>query len=329
MTPVRSRSISVVVAAYGHARFIGQTLDSLLGQSRPPAEVIVINDGSPDDMSRAVVPYLDRITYVEQENRGFVAAMNRAVDMATGDYVFPFSSDDWLQPEAFEFLGAELDRDADVGLVHGGVKYADADGRVVDRPQWVRYPVGKHWNIERLIRGNYIPGMAVMHRRSALAAAGSHLLDFAAYQDWALWVSVGLSGWSFYGLDRCVAFYRRHGDNMTDHTSRFQVNRDLEALAGLLEARYAHVATRRQRRSLVAVQRQARRKMAFARLADGHRREARRRFGSLLARSGDVKAAVGLLVSLAPPALCATLVAADARLMKTHNRAVVRLKQWL
>jgi glycosyltransferase involved in cell wall biosynthesis len=326
---VRTGSISVVVAAYGNARFLAQTLDSILTQSRPAAEVIVINDGSPDDTTGAVAPYLDRITYIEQENRGFVATMNRGVDLAAGDYVFPFSSDDWLQPDAFEVLAGALDRDAGIGLAYGGVKYADEHGRVLERPRWVRFPVGTHRQIERLIRRSYIPGMAVLLRRAALDDAGPHLLDFAARQDWALWVGVGLSGWSFHGVDRCVAFYRRHGSNMTERTTRFQANSDLASLAGLLFTRYGAAATRGQRRAIVATERQARRKMAFARLADGERHDARRRFTSLLLQSGDLKAGAGLLLSLLPSSLWDALLAVDARLMKTHNRAIVRLKQWL
>ena len=93
-------TISVVIPAYGHAHFIRQTLESVLGQTRPPSEVIVINDGSPDDTRGAVRPFMDRITYLEQENLGMVRTMNRARDLATGDYNFGVASDDWLEPDA-------------------------------------------------------------------------------------------------------------------------------------------------------------------------------------------------------------------------------------
>ena len=93
-------TISVVIPAYGHAHFIRQTLESVLGQTRPPSEVIVINDGSPDDTRGAVRPFMDRITYLEQENQGMVRTMNRARDLATGDYNFGVASDDWLEPDA-------------------------------------------------------------------------------------------------------------------------------------------------------------------------------------------------------------------------------------
>ena len=325
----REPTISVVIPAYGHARFIAQTLESVLGQTRPPSQVIVINDGSPDATRGAVRPFLDRITYLEQPNRGIVPTMNRALELATGDYVCPSASDDWLEIDALETLGAILDGHPRVGLAYGDVSFADADGRVLERPRWVRFPVGLHRRVEGQIRRGYIAGQAVLLRRQALADAGTQMLDFSTHHDWAMWISIGLSGWDYYGVPKRVSFYRRHGGNITDRIGRRTHYADILALIALLEARYADTMAPRQRRAFRAVERQARRRIALMSLVDGDRSAARRAFKSLLIGDRDVRAVLGLGLSALPAGWFGSLVAADSRMMKRQNRLAIRLKQWL
>src|SRR4051812_16439591 len=71
-------AVSVVVPAYNIAPYITETLDSVFAQTFTNFEVIVVNDGSPDthDFERALGPYLDRITYLTQENGGASVARN-------------------------------------------------------------------------------------------------------------------------------------------------------------------------------------------------------------------------------------------------------------
>jgi hypothetical protein len=91
-------------------------------------------------------------------------------------------------------------------MVHGGISYADVSGRILDRPRWVRYPVGKYRAIERLILRSYIPGAATLYRREALNYAADPVEEFIAHQDWAMWLDVMLSGWHLYGVPKRVSF---------------------------------------------------------------------------------------------------------------------------
>jgi glycosyltransferase involved in cell wall biosynthesis len=91
--------VSVIIPAYDVAEFIGEALDSVFAQTFTDYEVIVINDGSPDTakLERALAPYLSRIVYLKQENRGVSAARNTGINAARGSLIAFLDGDDvWL-----------------------------------------------------------------------------------------------------------------------------------------------------------------------------------------------------------------------------------------
>ena len=96
--------ISVVIPAYNVAPYIAETLDSVFAQTLTDFEIIVVNDGSPDtdELERALAPYLDRVRYIRQENRGAGAARNRGVREGRGEFVAFLDGDDLWLPEYLE-----------------------------------------------------------------------------------------------------------------------------------------------------------------------------------------------------------------------------------
>src|SRR5690242_4887481 len=96
-------SISVVVPAYNAARWIEETLRSVLDQTCQPAEIFVVNDGSTDDTAERAERFGDRVTVVSQPNGGPPAAYNRGFDMATTDYVAMCPADDVWDPRKLEW----------------------------------------------------------------------------------------------------------------------------------------------------------------------------------------------------------------------------------
>src|SRR4051812_28887149 len=79
-------TFSVVIAAYQVADVIADAIGSVLAQTVPPAEIVVCDDGSTDDLSSAVAPFADRIVLLRQENRGEAAAKNTAVAAASSEF---------------------------------------------------------------------------------------------------------------------------------------------------------------------------------------------------------------------------------------------------
>jgi len=92
-------TVSIIIPAYNVAPFIDETLKSVFAQTLTDYEVIVVNDGSPDteEFERAINPYLDRIRYLKQENRGASVARNSGLLSARGQFVAFLDADDlWL-----------------------------------------------------------------------------------------------------------------------------------------------------------------------------------------------------------------------------------------
>jgi glycosyltransferase involved in cell wall biosynthesis len=89
--------ISVVIPAYNRERTIGRAIESALGQSRPPAEILVVDDGSTDGTAEAIAAYGNHVRYVHQPNGGASAARNHGVARAVAPWVAFLDSDDhWL-----------------------------------------------------------------------------------------------------------------------------------------------------------------------------------------------------------------------------------------
>lgn len=110
-------AVSVIIPAYRAAPTIGRALDSLLAQTRPPDEIIVVDDGSPDDLAGALAPYAGRHTLVRQENGGAASARNRGLEHARGQFIAFLDADDYWEPDKLARQLALFQKYPEVGLV--------------------------------------------------------------------------------------------------------------------------------------------------------------------------------------------------------------------
>ena len=95
-------SISVVIPCYNAAQFLGETLDSVLGQTYTPLEVIVVDDGSTDDSAAIAESYGPPVRVICQENQGESVARNRGIQEARGDWIAFLDADDVWMPTKLE-----------------------------------------------------------------------------------------------------------------------------------------------------------------------------------------------------------------------------------
>ncbi|WFB37405.1 glycosyltransferase family A protein [Kiritimatiellota bacterium B12222] len=111
--------VSTIIPAYNAESFIGTCLDAVLAQTETSAECIVVNDGSTDGTRECLEPYLSRITYLEQENKGVSAARNLAIQHARGRYLTLVDADDIVPENRFEKMLTALETtDADMVFGH-------------------------------------------------------------------------------------------------------------------------------------------------------------------------------------------------------------------
>src|SRR5262245_55635717 len=101
--------ITVVVPTYDRAHYLGESLDSVLAQTLPAAEVIVVNDGSTDRTEEVLARFGDRLQVLRTPQGGKSVAVNAALAVAKGEYVWILDDDDVAMPDALERLVAPLE----------------------------------------------------------------------------------------------------------------------------------------------------------------------------------------------------------------------------
>ena len=119
---------SVVIPLHNKAAYIGDALGSVLSQSYPPFEVIVVDDGSTDGAGEFVRAVTDtRVRYVRQARAGVSAARNHGIDLAGGDLVSFLDADDWYLPRFLETVVAMARAHPDIGFFGTGYRRVRAD----------------------------------------------------------------------------------------------------------------------------------------------------------------------------------------------------------
>jgi glycosyltransferase involved in cell wall biosynthesis len=119
--------ISAVIPTYNYARFIGETLGSVFGQTLVPDEIVIVDDGSTDDTEAVLREFGDQIRYVRQANGGVCAARNRGVAEASHELIAFLDADDILEPTYLEKMSSRYYQDDEIELVHCGVRLFDSD----------------------------------------------------------------------------------------------------------------------------------------------------------------------------------------------------------
>ena len=139
---MKKPTLSICIATYNRARFIGKTLDSMISQAREEMEIVIVDGASTDDTKEIVEGYMRQypnMRYYRMEKKGGVDQdFNRAVELSEGEYCWLFSDDDVLKAGAIARVCAELCRNYDLIIVNAEIRNADLS-RVLSR-RALRHP---------------------------------------------------------------------------------------------------------------------------------------------------------------------------------------------
>src|ERR687889_2943029 len=119
--------VSVVIPCYNQAHFLGEAIESVLAQSYPNFEIIVVDDGSMDDTSEVAGSY-PKVRLVRQENQGPSGARNAGLARSEGEYVVCLDADDRLLPEALKTGLKHLEAHPECAFVHGHYRHITVEG---------------------------------------------------------------------------------------------------------------------------------------------------------------------------------------------------------
>jgi len=143
--------VCVIVPTFNRAHYLAEALDSLLNQTRPPAEIIVVDDGSTDSTLDVVHSFRDRIRYIRKENGGKASAVNVGLRESKNQYIYVFDDDDIACPDAIEKLIEPLEQDPGLGFAHAGMTHfmVGEHGQHIEilRPPFATAQRGHHFAI--------------------------------------------------------------------------------------------------------------------------------------------------------------------------------------
>ncbi len=227
--------VSVVMPSYNHSAYVREAIASVVAQTYPELELIIIDDGSEDDTPQVIEAILAenqremRVVFLRQENAGLCTTLNRALAYCQGEFVQFLASDDAYLPEKTARCVEELRAAApDVAAVY-------CDGYIFDEKSRRRdvyskrypVPIGRNMHRELLI-ANWLPAMGLCYRRGDLEALGGFDPNLN-FEDWDFLLRLTRTRKILRIPDR-LFLYRVHSGNMTKNSATIQET--MRALAG-------------------------------------------------------------------------------------------------
>lgn len=205
--------VSVLIPVYKGEAFITRAIESILSQTYPAVELLIVNDGSPDNSARLIAPYLadHRVRYFEQENMGTACARNTALARACGAFIGLCDQDDEWQPHKAYVQVAYLEKHPEVALVHSDVDYIDEDGQPLQHAQNYPAPVSGYC-FPQMYMSNPIQPVSAMFRREVLDEVGRFDPSIKYADDYDLWLRIA-SRYPIGYVDCPLARYRWHAEN--------------------------------------------------------------------------------------------------------------------
>lgn len=184
-------TFSIVITAYEAAETIGTAVASALAQTRPAEEVLVVDDGSNDDLAGALAPYMDRIELVRRENGGGAAARNTGAGAAKGEFMAVLDADDAYHPQRLEAIAGLAGERPELDLVTTDarlVAQGESAGTFATYTPFV-------WEGQRtaIFETCFVGGWPAI-RLSRLESIGGYDESLRIAYDWDCWLRVILDG---------------------------------------------------------------------------------------------------------------------------------------
>jgi len=231
--------VSVFVPTYNGARFIGRTLESVLGQTHENLELIVVDDCSLDGTADVVESYAagdSRVQLLRKQHReGPCRARNAALARARGSLLCWLDQDDLWMPTKVREQVSLMSQQPDLGLVYTYFDAFDSEtGDIIDWPDGRRDFEGDVF-APLFVLGCFIGSITTMFRRDAVRGSTVRLRerDFSFGDDYHLWLMIALD-WRVARIPRSLAAYRRHASNESARLTS-ESNVELRILALLNE----------------------------------------------------------------------------------------------
>ncbi len=205
------KKVSVIIPAYNKAEYTRRTVDSVLAQTYPNIEIIVVDDGSKDRTAGVMAEYGSRINYFFKANGGACSARNEGILRAKGEYVTFLDCDDLYCPQKVARCVDYLEKNLRFGFVYSAVYFIDEKDSIVGLYDHPRSREGLI--ASRLILGNFICNSTVVVKKDILHRAGFFDETIFTPADWDMWLRLSRIAEAGYIRDPLIKY--RVTDNYT------------------------------------------------------------------------------------------------------------------
>ncbi len=205
--------VSIIVPIYKTEKYLKRCIDSLLNQTESNIEVLLINDGSPDNSDEIVKTYEDsRIVYIEKKNEGIGKTRNLGIKKARGEYLMFIDSDDYIAPECVEKMYERAKKD-DLDLLISDF-YKDIDGTFKE----VRVASFPNCNIKddpSIITELNLGPCNKIYRRTIFADKNIRFEEKLKYEDSPFILKAIMASKKIGKIDECLSYYVIHSGSET------------------------------------------------------------------------------------------------------------------
>lgn len=201
--------VSVIIPTYNQPEFLVEAVDSVLAQTYPHVEVIVVDDGSRDHTAQVVADrYGERVRYIYQENAGTAAARNTGIEAATGELIALLDHDDRWLPQKLERQVPYFANHPEAGLVFtGGRSFDGRDGRTLSE-----FETAATLDFHDLLEWCYIVCATTMFPKRVVEEVGGFDAKLRGSDDWDMWIRIS-ARYKVIGCPEALTELRIHGAN--------------------------------------------------------------------------------------------------------------------
>jgi len=203
---------SIVTISFNQARFLEQTMRSVLDQGYEDIEYIVVDPGSTDGSREIIERYRSRISKIIFEpDAGPADGLNKGFACATGEIYGYLNSDDYFEPDAFRRVAHLFEAKPDVDVLCGAIRIVDGSGKAR-----LRKLIADRFDLKRFVAGVGVVGQqGTFFRRRAFARSGGFNLENRTCWDGELLVDFALKGCRFAVIHRVLGNFRIHHESIS------------------------------------------------------------------------------------------------------------------
>ncbi|MFI8579142.1 glycosyltransferase [Ectopseudomonas khazarica] len=239
--------VTVIVASYNHAPYIEQCILSVLQQTYPHIELLVVDDGSTDDSVQRIERLQEQygFDFRTQKNKGLTCTLNEAIARAKGSLIAPFGSDDIMCPERIAKQVAYMQDKPEVGICAGNIELIDSGGELFPEARQRRDTPFRRLDFDDVFmeRKPYPPAPTLLFRKEALEKVGGFDPQIRL-EDLLIELKITHAGYYIDCLGEVLAQYRKHASNSSKNTP-FMIDSILRTYALFADhPQYEYVRTR-------------------------------------------------------------------------------------